>query len=102
MRALALRNRLSVSAICLLFSSSVLSQQQPASPETANATGHANVKNVAAAEASKETKLTDDQKLAYETLEASEGSARAFQAPMRSYELLQIGSAFATLDSGKA
>jgi hypothetical protein len=105
MRALTLHNRLSVSAICLLFSLPVLTQQQPASPESSNTTdrqAQAKVKNVAASKESKETKLTDDQKLAYETLEVSEGSARAFQAPMRSYELLQIGSTFATLDSGKA
>jgi hypothetical protein len=40
--------------------------------------------------------------MAFLTLEASEGASRGFEAPMRSYGLLQIGSTIATLDANRA
>lgn len=78
-------------------------QQQPSQPDSARRNGAAAVKKVAATESPKEApKLTEEQKLAFQTLEASEGATRGFEAPMRSYGLLQIGSTFATLDAVKA
>jgi hypothetical protein len=60
-------------------------------------------KNVSATESANEApKPTEEQKLAFQTLEVSEATARGFQAPMRSYGLLQIGSTFTTLDATKS
>ncbi|HLW51602.1 MAG TPA: hypothetical protein VKW06_02065 [Candidatus Angelobacter sp.] len=62
-------------------------------------------KKTAAVEPNKDKearKLSEEHQLAYQTLEASEGAARGFEAPMRSYGLLQIGATLATQDASKA
>lgn len=101
--------RLLVCAAALSPSCLGLAQQaqQPPQDNSRARSGAAAVKKVSATEASKEApkrtvKLSEEQKLAFQTLEASEGAARGFEALMRSYGLLQIGSTFATLDAAKA
>lgn len=88
----------------LLLACLALAQQQPSQTDnTGDAARAPKTKKVAAKEADKEApKLTEDQKLAYSTLEMSESASRGFEAPMRSYGLLQIGSTFSTLDASKA
>lgn len=101
--------RLLVCAAALSPSCLGLAQQaqQPPPDNSRAASGAAAVKKVSATEASKEApkgtvKPREEQKLAFQTLESSEGASRGFEAPMRSYGLLQIGSTFATLDAQKA
>ncbi len=79
-------------------------QQPPAQQDNASRrNGKAAVKKVTATEPAKEAPaLTEEQKLAFQTLEASAGASRGFEPPMRSYGLLQIGSTFTTLDAAKA
>ncbi len=79
-------------------------QAQQSPQETSRAgNGSAAARKASAAEPAKEApKLTEEQKLAFQTLETSEGAARGFEAPMRSYGLLQIGSTFTTLDAERA
>src|SRR5215471_4918389 len=80
---------------CLL-----LSQQAPKNAE------HPTVATAKAAEAGKvadkKPKLTDDQKLALQLLETSEAASRGFEAPMRSYGLLQTGASLTGLDPARA
>ncbi len=47
-------------------------------------------------------KLTEEQKAALQILETAEGSARGFEAPMRSYSLFQIASSLTNTDQKKA
>lgn len=96
-------SRVLLSAVGLLVTSVLLAQQpsQPDKPSDEARTPR--VKKVAATEPGKDApKLTEEQKLAYSTLEVSESTSRGFEAPMRSYGLLQIGSTFVTLDPNKA
>jgi hypothetical protein len=97
-------NRLVVCASGLLFSLPGLAQQPAPQPNVAGNGSHSpQVKKSGAIEADREPrKIKEEHKLAYETLEASEAASRGFEASMRSYDLLQIGAAFATLDAGKA
>jgi tetratricopeptide (TPR) repeat protein len=82
----------------------ILAQQQPSETDkTSGETRGPKIKKAAVAETTKEApKLSEEQKLAYSTLEVSESTSRGFEAPMRSYGLLQIGSTFVTLDANKA
>jgi hypothetical protein len=91
-------------AASLLGSCLALAQQQPVQPiNSRNADDAPAARKVAATEPAEEVpNLSEEQKLAFQTLEASEGASRGFEAPMRSYSLLQIGSTFVTLDAGKA
>jgi hypothetical protein len=91
-------------AASLLGSCLVLAQQQPdRQHDSHDGSTAAAVEKVPATEPFKEVpELSEEQRLAFQTLEASEGASRGFEAPMRSYSLLQIGSTFATLDAGKA
>jgi len=58
----------------------------------------AKVKPVSAS-AKPTSKLTEEQKQAYDLLEASEASSRGLEAPMRSYGLLQIASSYPTAEN---
>src|SRR5262249_23373062 len=69
----------------------------------ASQSGAAAAKKTSAVPAEKEgPKLSDEQKLAVQLLETSEAASRGFEAPMRSYSLLQVASSFVTLDQPKA
>jgi hypothetical protein len=89
-----------------LLSSSFLFSQQPPSPDAASAAARpaaAKVKTADAGKASDKTpKLTEDQKLALQLLETSEAASRGFEAPMRSYGLLQAASSLTGLDAARA
>jgi tetratricopeptide (TPR) repeat protein len=83
---------------CLLFS-------QQASQDATSAMRPAAVKAKTAdtgKATAKKPKLTDDQKLALQLLETSEAASRGFEAPMRSYGLLQTGSSLTGLDAARA
>lgn len=97
-------SRIVLCAATLFLTSLVAAQQQSSQPDkTSGDAPPPRVKKVAAKEPSKEApKISEEQRLAYSTLEVSEGMSRSFEAPMRSYGLLQIGSTFATLDPNKA
>src|SRR5260370_266827 len=84
-----------------LLSSCFLFSQQPPSPDAASAAPRpaaAKVKTADAGKAADKTpKLTEDQKLALQLLETSEAASRGFEAPMRSYGLLQAASSLTGL-----
>jgi hypothetical protein len=86
-----------VSAVTLLLLCPSFAQQPGSQPST-----KAPAPKKAAAETAKSPKVTPEQKLALELLDTSEASSRGFQAPMRSYGLLQIGSSLTTLDPARA
>jgi hypothetical protein len=93
---------LTVSLTTLIFSLPSFSAVQQQS-QNASQSGAATAKKTSAKPAEKEgPKLSDEQKLAVQLLETSEAASRGFEAPMRSYSLLQIASSFATLDQAKA
>jgi hypothetical protein len=96
--------RFMVFAVIFLSSCLALAQEQPVQPRNSHdGSRAAAVKKVSATEPAKEVPtLTEEQKLAFQTLESSEGASRGFEAPMRSYGLLQIGSTFVALDPAKA
>jgi len=82
-----------------LASFSAIQQQS----QHASQSGAAAAKKTSAVPAEKEgPKLSDEQKLAVQLLETSEAASRGFEAPMRSYSLLQVASSFVTLDQPKA
>jgi tetratricopeptide (TPR) repeat protein len=88
----------------VLLSSCLLFSQQP-SQDAASAMHPAAVKAKTAdtgKATAKKPKLTDDQKLALQLLETSEAASRGFEAPMRSYGLLQTGSSLMGLDAARA
>lgn len=80
-----------------LLLSSLVFAQQPVPP------GQGSVKEVSSTEGrSGRPKLSAQEKLAFQTLEVSQSTARGFDPPMRTYELLQIGPVFVTRDPAKA
>ncbi|HEY6272383.1 MAG TPA: hypothetical protein VIX19_10365 [Terriglobales bacterium] len=95
--------RIMLSVAVLMFVSLALAQQPSQADQAGGEARASKAKTVAAVEPAKETtKLTKEQRLAYQTLEISEGASRGFEAPMRSYGLLEIGSIFTALDANKA
>jgi hypothetical protein len=85
---------------CMSFTGGFSAQEQPAVAGTGAKTSAPARK---AANASKDApKITADQRLAFDLLETSEAASRGFEAPMRSYGLLQVGSSFTTIDPAKA
>jgi hypothetical protein len=61
------------------------------------------VKKTTAAGNQKEApKINPEQKLALQLLETSEAASRGFEAPMRSYGLLQVGSSLTAIDAARA
>ena len=97
-------HRIMFLALSLFIASSAVAQEQPSQPNQTGAQTHSpKVKKVAATEPAKGApKLSEEQKLAFSTLEVSESTSRGFEAPLRSYGLLQIGSTFTTIDANKA
>jgi hypothetical protein len=85
---------------CLLFS------QQPSNQQATNPTGRPTTVRVKATDAGrtadKTPKLTDDQKLALQLLETSEAASRGFEAPMRSYGLMNVAQSLTGLDQARA
>jgi len=66
-------------------------------------TGAGTAKKTSATPATKEgPKVSDEQKMSVQLLETSEAASRGFEAPMRTYSLLQIASSFVALDQPKA
>src|SRR5262245_17155919 len=103
MRGTFSRHRITVCSAFILLPCFALGQQPNSDADHANTGNLAAMKNVSATDSEeKAPKLTEEQELAYQTLEASEGASRGFDAPMRSYGLLETGSALATLDTQKA
>lgn len=87
------------SLVCsLLVISLICFGQAPANKQAKPVKTSATTKEQAKAK----PRLTEEQKLALQVLESSEASARGLEAPMRSYALLQIASAFITKDDKKA
>ena len=70
---------------------------------TAQSQAPPTIKNISAKEAADvPAKPTEEQKLGLQTLETSEAASRGFEAPMRSYGLLQVGATLAGVDAKKA
>jgi hypothetical protein len=93
---------LTVSLTTLVFSLASFSAVQQQSQKSSQS-GAAAAKKTSAVPAGKEgPKLSDEQKLAVQLLDTSEAASRGFEAPMRSYSLLQVASSFVTLDQPKA
>ncbi len=98
--------------VSMLLISQVIPAQQPATTserkvettktETPGAPSTKPKKESTNKDAAAKPKLTPDQLLAKQTLEAMEGPSRGLEAPMRSYTLLQIGSAYAASNPAKA
>lgn len=88
---------LAVSAISVI-PSVLVAQSQPNAPLKAANAAPAAAKNHLPAK----PKLTDEQKVALNILEASEAASRGLEAPMRSYSLLQISSSFPTPDEKRS
>jgi hypothetical protein len=86
---------------CFLFSQQQTSGQEE--PKAAVRPAAAKVKTTDAGKAADKTpKLTEDQKLALQLLEMSEAASRGFEAPMRTYGLLQAASSLTGLDAARA
>lgn len=91
--------------LVLLLSQLSWAQQPAADSPKAGVTAAVTSKpgeRLSAADSHKPAKLTPDQILAGRTLETAESQARALDAPMRSYALLQIAGAFASSNPEKA
>ena len=94
--------KLRIGLVTLLFCSCLFAQQ-PAQQEQQIqqvAEGKATGKPIDAKAEPKVSKK--DKELALQMLEVSDAQARGFEAPMRSYSLLQIAQIYATLDPEKA
>lgn len=97
--------RISACGVAALSSCFLFSQTQPSENPTDAAAPPAVTKAESAntgKPADKKPKLTADQKLALQLLEMSEAASRGFEAPMRSYGLLQTASSLTGLDAGRA
>jgi len=84
---------------CFLFS------QQPPSPDSAKGAARpvaAKTKTADKKAVDKTPKLTDDQKLALQLLETSEAASRGFDAPMRSYGLMNVAQSLTGIDQARA
>jgi hypothetical protein len=86
---------------CLLFS------QQPSSPDAGSAAAvrpaSAKTKPADAGKAPDKTpKLTENQKLALQLLETSEAASRGFEAPMRSFSLMNVAQSLTGTDQARA
>lgn len=92
--------------LVIVASQSIWAQQLAETTEKVDAPAAPAAKSTskgnARAAAAKTLKLTPDQILANQTLEAAESQARGLEAPMRSYSLTQIAGAFAVSDPAKA
>jgi len=94
---------LAILVACLVLSDRALAQSESSQRDATRPVGSTTVKKISAtgsADGGAET--SPEQKLAFLTLEASEGASRGFAAPMCSYGLLQIGSTLAAFDADKA
>src|SRR5262249_39069424 len=84
---------------CFLFS------QQPPSPDSAKGAARpvaAKTKTADKKAVDKTPKLTDDQKLALQLLETSEAASRGFEAPMRSYSVMNVAQSLTGIDQARA
>jgi hypothetical protein len=80
------------------FSHTGFAQADSQSPATRTPTAQPKAKRVSAS-AKTTPKLTDEQKQGYALLETSEASSRGLEAPMRTYGLMQIATAYPTTGS---
>jgi hypothetical protein len=89
-----------------LLSSCFLFSQQPSSQEAPTAIARpvaAKAKSADAGKAADKTpKLTEDQKLALQLLETSEAASRGFEAPMRSFGLMNVAQSLTGTDAARA
>jgi hypothetical protein len=90
--------RINLLCTIILFLGSSLAQQ-PRQPSATQAPASARKR---AAETAKAPKVSAEQKLALDLLETTEAASRGFEAPMRSYGLLQAASSLTTLDAPRA
>ncbi|HKF22890.1 MAG TPA: hypothetical protein VKE93_15065 [Candidatus Angelobacter sp.] len=89
-----------------LLSSCYLLSQQPSSQDAPAAAARPVAAKVKGPDSSKAAdkmpKLTEDQKLALQLLETSEAASRGFEAPMRSFSLMNVAQSMATTDQARA
>jgi hypothetical protein len=98
--------RMTACLAALLLSSCFLFAQQPANQKSTGAPVRPTRVRVNPADAGqaadKTPKLTDDQKLALQLLEISEAASRGFEAPMRSYSLMNVAQSLTATDQPRA
>jgi len=86
-----------------LFATVALAQQPTAVNPPNGETPKATVRKASATEPSKTVpKVSDEQKLALQLLEASEATSRGFEPPMRSFLLMNVAQALTALDQVRA
>jgi len=86
---------------CFLLSQTQASQDTPSAPVVRPTSAKAKPADSGKA-ADKTPKLTDDQKLALALLETSEAASRGFEAPMRSFSLMNVAQSLTATDQARA
>jgi len=79
-----------------------VAQQQPASAQSSESP-KATIRKASATDVSKTApKVTEEQRLALQLLETSEGASRGFEPPMRAFSLMNVAQALTALDQARA